>query len=57
VAIDVSRLGETDIAVDLALTCPPKTGPQIMRVLDGNRSQGGQHAWQPVYAGADLLAC
>ena len=35
------------------LTCPPKTGPRIMRVLDGNGSQGGQHAWEPVHAGAD----
>jgi hypothetical protein len=35
------------------VTCPPKTGPQRMRVLDGNWSQGGQDAWQPVYAGAD----
>jgi hypothetical protein len=27
--------------VTVTLTCPPKTGPQILRVLDGNWSQGG----------------
>jgi hypothetical protein len=37
----------------ILVTCPPKTGPATMRVLDGNWSRGGQHAREPVYAGAD----
>ena len=41
----------------VSLTCPPQTGPQIMRVLEvGATPRGGQHAWQPVYPGADSSA-
>jgi hypothetical protein len=35
------------------VTCPPKTGPARMRVLDGQMAQGGQDAREPVHAGAD----
>src|SRR5215217_7565735 len=35
------------------LTCPPKTGPPIMRVLDGEAPPGGPDADESVFGGAD----
>ncbi len=47
------RAGTNSPIRAVVLTCPPKTGPARMRVLDGNSSQGGRDAREPVYAGAD----
>jgi hypothetical protein len=44
---DLQMLPEDAKAVT-ELRCPPKTGPEIMRVLPGKKPTGGQHAQEPV---------